>query len=500
LNDLDMQKVEVIDKRSELLPLSWVPQYSGGPRNLESGNNRLIVAGPDWQLHKRIINTINSAKEIICVSSFLLADKEVIDALLNASSVGKRVYVLTASEVQLRNESKVDNEFDQDRLKDHLQIMQELAGRVLVRTGENFHSKFLIVDPNDENAKGFLFTANLTLEALVRNVELGVELTPFEARDLFRQFLIGFWRESSSELLDPGSISKVKTVNSFNLNNPSTVLCTAGQIQTIKKGLSDLISIAKNEIIVSTYGIQLQHEITQKLIAAAKSGKKVRVMARPRANKTTMEALVALLIAGAEVRGHPWLHAKSMIVDTAEGWSGLVMTANIEATGLDRGFETGISLQEGDAAFLHKIFENWWENFPYALFSNKTVGQVSGDLLIWQNEHLAKITVGDSYPENLGEIVAKSFEEMEQVKPDLTSRIAAKKDELFHEYVFSWSIVPPKLPVNAQRIRVEGDIGVYRQGNEFLVAIQHKDQLVAAQKIAANIHGKVVQCISQKID
>ena len=375
MNDLDIQKVEVINKRDELLPPSWVAQYSGAPKNLGSGNNRLLVAGPDRHLHGRIIDAIYSSREIICVSSFLLADREVIDALLVASSIGKRVYVLTASEVQLRNESKADNEFDQDRLKDHLQIMQELAGRVLVRTWENFHSKFLIVDPNDENAKGFLFTANLTSEALVRNVELGVELTPFEARDLFRQFLIGFWRESTSELLDSGSIDKVKKRENIKLNIPSEMLCTTGQIQTIKQGLSELISRAKSEIIVSTYGIQLQHEITQELLMAVQSGKKVRILARPRSNKSTMDALLAMLEAGAEVRGHPWLHAKCVIVDTDVGWSGLVMTSNIEQTGLDKGFESGIQLRSDDAEALKKILEDWWDNFPYALFARKLEGK-----------------------------------------------------------------------------------------------------------------------------
>lgn len=172
-------------------------------KNLISDNNRLIPSNPDGYLRRRLIESIDSAKDMICASSFLLADREIIDAFLRASSRGRRVYLLTASEIQLLNEPRIDNEFDQDRLQDHLRMMQELAGRVLVRTGENFHSKFLLVDPHDD-ARGFLLTANLTFEALTRNVELSIELNSTEVRDLYRQFLIGFWQESSNELLHQG--------------------------------------------------------------------------------------------------------------------------------------------------------------------------------------------------------------------------------------------------------------------------------------------------------
>ncbi len=180
MNDFEIERLEIIDKSQELLPPAWIPQNTANPKGLIKGSNRLTVTGPDGQLRKKLIELIQSCQQMVCISSFLLADREIIEAVIEISKTGRRAYILTASEVQLRNESKTDSEFDQSRLIEHLKILDSLAGKVLVRTGENFHSKFLLVDPTGNHPKGFLLTANLTSEALLRNVELGIELSPAE--------------------------------------------------------------------------------------------------------------------------------------------------------------------------------------------------------------------------------------------------------------------------------------------------------------------------------
>ena len=115
-----------------------------------------------------------------------------------------------------------------------------------------------------------------------------------------------------------------------------------------------------------------------------------------------------------------------------------------------------------------------------------------GDLLVWQNETLAKIAVRDQYEEDFGKIEARSFDEMERVRPEMVSKLATTGSEIFHEYVIRWIAVPPKLPAGAQRIRTEGNIEIFKLGQQMFVAVKRKDQLLEAKKIAENEPVKIV--------
>jgi cardiolipin synthase len=394
-------------------------------------------------IRNKLIAIVDGAKEVVCACSFLIADENIVKTLLRAYDRGVRVYLLTASETQLLKEPRTDSEFDAERLQDHIKTLRQMAGRILVRTGEHFHSKYVLADPNGTDAKGFLLTANLTSEALTRNVEIAVELTPAEVRDLFKQFLIGFWRESSSELLEPGGLNSSELVDGLATEEPRDVLCTTNRMHTLRDAVDRLMEEARSEIVVSSFGFDLQHETVQKLVAAATLGKKVRIFARPRQNKASMNALVALREAGAEVSGHPWLHAKCVIADTERGWAGLVMTANFEARGLDEGFETGVLLEPRDAETVRAYAGEWAEVFPMELFVNKRVGEVEGEVTLWKNEELRKFSIRVKGETDLGEFRVRRIEEMDGFTPDF-SRVAERGDVIYHQQTFKWVVLPPR--------------------------------------------------------
>jgi len=271
------------DAQEELLPACWIPRNNTphGSLGKPQEDSRVYSVEDSDHLRRRLLTCIEAAKETICVSSFLVADAEIVKALLQASNHQRRVYLLTASETQLLKEPREDSEFDQQRREEHLRLLRELAGHVLVRTGDNLHAKFLLTDPRT-NAKGFLLTANLTSEALTRNPELAVELNRDEAYDLFRQFLIGFWEESQNELLSPDRLSTVKPWGEpRQWAPPKTLLSTTRGINTIRQTMLDLIDLSDNEIILSTYGIDAKHPVTLRLLKALRDGRKVRVLARP---------------------------------------------------------------------------------------------------------------------------------------------------------------------------------------------------------------------------
>ena len=483
------------------LPVGWVRDvavdFAG---SFDLNNSRIFQTESSGALRDKLIEILDSSKDIICISSFLIADNLIIQAMLNASKRGVRVYLLTASEIHLKKEVRDDDAFSTKLVDEHIRMLDELAGRVLVRTGENFHSKFVLVDPKSEQAMGFLLTANLTSEALTRNVEIGVKLNSSEVNGMYRQFLIGFWLESSHELLKPSGLSKVVLSADTKYELPESHLCTTSQTHTLKEAVKNLIGKAKSEIIISSFGIDVQHETTKEIVMAAKSGKKVRILARPRNNKSTMGALTSLVEAGAEIRGHPWLHAKCILVDLNEGWTGLIMTANIESKGLDEGFESGIPVHRADATNLHLILEDWWQNFPKTFFTNKKQGEIEGDVSLWRDETLTTISIQKKFEEDIGEFEAKSFDEMEIFTPTevsrhiqhLSARTASKENTLYHEHILSWTILPPKLPANLKKDSMDGDIPIYKRGEDVFVAIQRKDQLSKAKKLAVSMHAKIV--------
>jgi cardiolipin synthase A/B len=94
------EDTRVVDQREALLPPTWgctgnAPfQYAErGQRVHQSGRERVIA--------NRLVQLLDNAREKVVVSSFLLADKEIEDAILAAVQRGVRVYILLAIETRL---------------------------------------------------------------------------------------------------------------------------------------------------------------------------------------------------------------------------------------------------------------------------------------------------------------------------------------------------------------------------------------------------------------
>mgnify|MGYP001263070244 CR=1 FL=1 len=86
---------------------AFTRQDTQSPWN-ESQVGRVMTSGTSGTLKKRIIQLIDSAREQICVCSFLLADVAIEDALLQAEKRGVRVYLLTSAEVKLKTSEDED--------------------------------------------------------------------------------------------------------------------------------------------------------------------------------------------------------------------------------------------------------------------------------------------------------------------------------------------------------------------------------------------------------
>ncbi|MDG7000336.1 MAG: phosphatidylserine/phosphatidylglycerophosphate/cardiolipin synthase family protein [Nitrososphaerota archaeon] len=438
-------KERVISNRETPLPPSWIPrrrsELHANKRN--NGAGGIWSAGDSDVLIARINEYVKSARNMICISSFLLDESEVVEELIRASH-DVRIYIITASENILEKEPRRDSEFELERLNEHKRVLNRLAGITLIRTADSFHSKFIITDPSSDDAKGMLLTANITKDALVRNPEIGVELTPQETKDLFKQFTIGFWIESNRELLEPGKLSSVRRVQLTNATPPIVLPCTLQNLCSIKEALLDIIGEARHEIWVSIYGIDSDHEVSKKLISALSRGTKVKILTRIRGTDKHTKSLISLAQSGAEIVGHRYLHAKAIVVDAENGCKSIVMTANIDKKGLDEGFETGVILNGSRAMEVKMILQKWWEEFNYGFSIAAKVGEVIGDVIIPNNGSLKKLTVKEKGENNIGEIVAKSIERIDEAADRVlaTDGRSVIGNTIYHEEVRRCTVIP----------------------------------------------------------
>lgn len=494
-NELVLPKERTISARDDKLGPCWIHTETPKTELKKLGRmgERLWQPTNSGELKGHVIALLDKATEIVCASSFLIADHQIVEALLRASKRGLRVYLLTAPEVILLNDASNEDDFEGRRLQDHKEILEQLAGRVLIRTSTSFHSKFIICDPMTPETKGILLTSNLNEEALVRNQEIAVDLNNELSNDLYRQFLIGFWNMAENELLGLDNLSKVQTkdINS-NISTPDKILCTTDKIHTIREKIQKLIKESRSEIIISTFGIDRSHEVSKVLINEAREKKRIRIITRPRPRN--MQALIDLLEAGAEVEGLDWLHGKAVLVDGDDGPRGLVTTSNFEAHGLDEGYETGVYLVGKEALDLQSLLlQDWWQSATWKLVLNPSLSEAKDRILLWRNNKLVRLSIQAKIDRDLGELRANSFEEMDSLEPKSYPRPSFEANNtLYRDYHYRWNVLPPTLPPDTKKTKEELEFPIYTSGNERFVPIRKRSELQRAQDFAKKNNAKVV--------
>lgn len=393
-----------------------------------------------------VLAHLANAREKAVLSSFLLADQAVEDAVLKAAERGVRVYVLLASEARL-GASPSEDEFEKRVVDQHKVMLARLGGHALFRSAPHFHAKIVVIDP-DTNPAGILLTANLTQEALERNEEFGVTLTPGEVVEAIAYLKWAMWETAEHELIDPK--------DGFKATNPlgkvqhpadaSAIVATTAKTNAIRDEALRLIGTAKTRIIVSSFGWDADHRVVQELCARAREGLEVTVLARLR--PTSMPALLALAEAGASVYAFPWLHAKAIWTDSGEA---LVMSANLQVDGLDQGFELGIRMADNRAAELCERLLAWQNVAPWRLLPHPRLGELQGKTKLWRGGRFEDVEVKDTDDVILGTVTAASADMLDMPRPPLPK--GGPLPLMAHELRYSWTVVPPSLASNSKEQR-----------------------------------------------
>lgn len=481
----------LVDQRGVELPPTWVARENTGPIGDELGQH-VHTSGRRRQVARRVAGLLAGASEMAVVSTFLLADPDVEDALMATAQRGVRVYVMLASEARLGREES-DGEFDRRVLSEHKEMLKRLAGHVLFRSAPHFHAKVVVVDPQS-NPRGILLTANLTREALERNEELAVDLTTQEARDAASLLGWAMWETAEHEMVDPADrFRAVKPMES--LEPPAIELpATTPERTALRQRALELVDGARERLIVASFGWDAEHPLVRRLIDRAREGVEVVVLARLR--PSVMPALIRLREAGATVYGFRWLHAKAIWSDQGEA---LVMSANLQPDGLDRGLELGLELKGTRAEELYGRLRSWAAAAKWKLDHGPSMGDVRGSAKVWNDREFVDIEVVPSLEVSLGEHVARSADDLSVEPPALPSNGALPRPA--HELVCTWAVTAPTLHRKAKEVfrAAKGDEKrrsyeppVFKDGGRTVVAVRHADELQAAKRLLGELSADAV--------
>ena len=88
-----------------------------------------------------VLNIIQGAKEVLCISSFMIQESDVITEIEKAIERGVRVYMLTAPEQQVNSRYEDDNSDLSERNVALISLLKKLGHKMLIKTAEHLHSK-----------------------------------------------------------------------------------------------------------------------------------------------------------------------------------------------------------------------------------------------------------------------------------------------------------------------------------------------------------------------
>ncbi len=449
-----------VSYEDETIPICWNKRENVTHKRTEKVHQKLGIyqSGPDKELLGSLIKLIEKAKKVVCISSFVIQPGELTDTLLAAAKRGVRVYLITASEKHFKKEVVEMGDFDERVYKEHIALLDGFAGRIMVRTADHFHSKFILADPGQKSGAGFLLTANLTLGALYENVfvngieypcnfELGIRLSSQQVNDVYAQFLRGFWEQAEHELFTAGKLAGVGKSPFEKFPHAKVLKWTIGNETPLKEDILRLLDSATSSITISSWSFQNDHETVKKLIEKAKGG--VRVLVLARSHHYNMEALSELMNHGAQILGHFRLHGKFLIVDEQEG---MIMTSNLTSLGLDGGFESGLVLEKAQITQILKIYEEWARCCEWVLSKDMPRKSINGEALTIDEEELRRTPVKPEFVET-HIINARNMEEFMDPKMD---KPVPQDDVIYLAARSEYTINPPVLPKKAQPVTEEG--------------------------------------------
>ena len=473
-----------------------LPDAKHIPEIAREDESRLFyVPGRNGALIDALCRTVRHAKHLVCVSSFLIQETEFTQALLETANRGIPVFILTAREEDLKKPADEMLEDERSKIDAHIELLKKFAGVVLIRTCDNFHAKYCVVDPLSQTPHGILMTCNANLDPMTgTNIEIAVSLQEQEIKGLFSHFLHGFWDMANHELLGPNNFRGVRTEEFEEIDRGSiTIPATWKDGHTLQDALLDLIESAKKSIFLTAWAFEEDGRVFPALRDAMTRGVSVTILTKPTGRTTS--ALLPLVEKGATVLGHDRFHAKIAIVDNQKA---ILMTANYTKKGLEEGFEAGILLDSKDTKTLYEITSLLetactWKLSAYALIRDvggkiKRSSKGSGELEVAMIDSEVSVEL-PTYQVDLFEKIPEDFITRERTETTVREKYPGK---IIRNVSVKRKIVVPTVPNEAKsEDHKEVPFKVFRTKKNLYIAITKWEDLDRARKFAKEMKAKI---------
>ena len=492
------QYERLVEQADVLLPQpAWLSTGQENKDRQEKGD-AIYESGKNGMLKKALVHLIEQASEMVVISSFLFADETLQELLLKVAQKGIRVYLLTASEMRLEQDPHEADDFDKKVIEKHKKMLKKLGGYIFLRSARHFHAKMVLVDPYHRQPQGFLLTANLTSEALERNEEMAVKLTPEEVKEARSLVRWAMWEEAEHEMLNDSTFSQCKPLGK-ETEPPQTIkiVATTSRSQKLREQVEKILQEARSEIMVSSFGWDAEHSTVRLLCQQAQKGLNVTVLARYR--PATMPALEALAKAGAKVFGFKYLHAKAIWTDQK---CALVMSANLQKHGLDEGFEVGVSLQDKRAEEIHERLTRWTQVAPWQLSIKTNLGEAPSKIMVLHEKKWKELTIEEEKSIDLGILTARFAEILETDVPEIPPPPEKGFPHMARRLRLHWKVEASTLSKNAkEQSQTKGDKSqpspynppVYKESDgQLVVAVSKPNELEEAAKLKKSLNARAI--------
>lgn len=429
------REINIINEATIQFPIlsngsGWISTEKQGLSVIESGQNLILFS--------LILKAIESAKQIICLQSFLIQDTAIVDALIKAfTEKGVRVFVLSSVEARLKQTIEEEEDFIRESYVNLLD--SKFKNHFVHRSAESFHGKYILIDPTTD-PRGFLCTNNFTETGFSKNPELAIELNREQCEELFKIFVYHFWEYATDEQTATNEFAKVKPVGKFSLPNLQSILLTSPNIQynSINRSLLTAVNSAQRTISFSTFQLDLNTELLKAIMDKSKQNISVTLFCRPN-EKQFNDQMKQLLEVGVHIYFHPLLHAKSLLVDSNEGY---IFTSNLTGNGLETGLEMGIKLNNEQTKDLASIHQKWQELFPFKAIKVANVKDLN-EVQIFKDKKLSlKVLLNEEKSDwikivkvsDLLSFFTRKFEIKDNSTKTLRVKLSAEIDDLPNKY------------------------------------------------------------------
>lgn len=335
-----------------------------------SSNKYLIAGNAVNDLTKAIKKAIEGARHYIKLSSFLMQDYGIVEAIRKKSEEGRAAIFILSNKKDKESEEYVEaikangnNINRQVGFDNHQKFLKELFySGIHVRLLDDLHAKFIICDRN----YSILMSANIAPNSLHKNVETGIELGKEDTASLEKVFDVMY--NHADIVKFQGSLSKDVTIRINNKLRPDILESLGGNlrltvgskqntnlslchINTIYNSIIHIINNAKEYLYISTWHFKIKDGTLSEFMEALKKACNRHVDIYIYTNTDTPTPSVALSKTnlrqfrtwGCKTYGDGLNHSKCVLSES----EGIIFTANIDCvSGMSSGFEVGCMLTE----------------------------------------------------------------------------------------------------------------------------------------------------------